>query len=104
MGQGEWRQGSRFRPPDMSEPQRRASDQDGSMELRVSLVEHWQGEHEKRCEGRQDEIKEMFAEVREGLKGMGDRLNKLHVQWLTSALGLVGSAAVFLFGKVMGLW
>lgn len=105
MATGDWRRESRFREPEVSEPQRRrASDSEGGLDLRVSLVEHGLHSHVRDCETRQNEIKEMFGEVRDGLKAMGERLNKLHVQWLTSALGLVGSAAVFLFGKVMKWW
>ena len=87
---------------------RRTADRDDapapSSEVRLSLVEHDFAGHLEDCEKRQGEIREMFTEVRDGLKGMGERLTRLHVQWLSTALGLVGGAAVFLFGKVLKWW
>lgn len=91
----------------MTEPERqwkRRSDVEGGTEVRLTLVEHDFAGHLEDCEKRQGEIREMFTEVRDGLKGMGDRLTRLHVQWLSTALGLTGSAAVFLLGKYLKLW
>ena len=94
----------------MTEPdrqwKRRSADRDDAptSEVRLSLVEHDFAGHLEDCEKRQGEIREMFTEVRDGLKGMGERLTRLHVQWLSTALGLVFSGFVFLFGKALKWW
>ena len=86
---------------------RRAGDQPGQTaptETRVSVLEVSFADHQDDCKARQTEIKGMFAELKADIKAMSDRVNGMQFGWMATALSLVGSAALFLFGKVMRWW
>jgi hypothetical protein len=86
------------------DPQRRWTDHSDASEVRLTLVERGLADHQAACDARQKEIKEMFLEIKGDIAKITDRLNAMQFGWMAAGLGLLGSAAVFLFGKVMKWW
>jgi hypothetical protein len=86
----------------MVEPPRRRSSDDP--EVRLTLLEKGLADHLTSCDSRQKEIKEMFLELRGSIDRVGTRMTAMQFGWMTTGMGLLGSGAVFLFGKVMKWW
>lgn len=87
------------------EPQRRRStDHEGSTEVRLSLVEHAVQAHLGDCETRQSEIRKMFEVLTTDIKAISGRITTMQFGWMATAISLLGSGFIFLFGKVMKWW